>query len=425
MSFFQGTLLVLALAMAFVADLTGNGIIAATGVGYTSSMQTEVSNMPFVQVGYFGNTNTTMFGANDQANYLFSSADYYLHIIEANDSIAFLPVQAGKSLPSAYAGNAYFGNMAADCKFSGLDGPIRLSMSDDGGFGMWGSLEIPFSDLASPQDVGLFITNTSFTRASTTDAGPYVGVFALPRANGSAADSPTNHFAVLHLDDIDETHTHASTNGSQSSGVLLINDGSSDRIGQPGGFFNISVCRLTLPISYGTITAPSIIPTPLPPLANCTLSTPLCPNISMYAAGPNYRTDAWPPSKLLAHLNATYTDSQTVQQALAPFPTGVMFCKDCSTTNVAARVLSTFVASAAGTAAFPAAFQTAILHALAAAYRNELPTLNGHGNATYRLLELATLIVNLAWLYVSVAYTFALITAAVSMRVYILLVLHV
>jgi hypothetical protein len=381
-----------------------------------------------MQVGYV-NSDTSMFGSDDQVVSLFSSANYYPHILQFNDdNLAFLPVQAGEALPSSYSGVAYFGSMASDCAPAKLNGSVFVANNVEGGeassidntFGMEGFLEVPFDNFpGSPLNISFTKQGMTFGRMSTSNPDSILGAWTVPQAN---ANSSIQYFGTLLVSNLTESFVRTDTSSHPvSHGNLLINDGQSEREGMPGGTFTIQVCRLNLPSSFGTISAPKIQQSAIRAPSSCNLApSSLCPNISIYPAGPGASVQPWSNTQILSHLNASFLDFSTVDDAINPFSDGVIFCRSCNATGVAARVLSTFVSSSASGPNFPSAFKTAILHAIASTYRNELPTLNGGGSASFTLLEPATLVIDPPWIYASVAFVVVLGLVTLAMKSYTL-----
>jgi hypothetical protein len=419
--------LLFAIAVALASDLVGNAIIAGTGVGLVSGRNNTMSSVPFIQVGRSGSNQN--FGTDDQVVSLFSSANYYPHILQLEDMVAFLPVQAGQDVPSSYVGNAYFGQLGSQCAPAKLAGSISFfdygdpNDANTSGIAMSGDLEIPFDNMSLLGNISFSTNGVVASQFDFSNPEPITAVWSIPYPNASPN---LQYFATLLITSLNESFVDADTySAAASSGSLLINDGSSSKMGQPGGAYAIQVCRASLPSSFGTISAPHIRQIPLAPNVTCTLASYLCPNITIFDAGPGASINAWTDKQIATNLNSTYSNSQTLASAMAPFVDGVLFCHDCNGPGVAARVLSTFVASTASTPSFAGALQYALLHAIAATYRIELPTLNGAGSASFTLREPATLVTNPVWIYASVAYVCVLALVAVSMRRYTLSVVRV
>jgi hypothetical protein len=420
-------ILLLAIAVALGSDLVGNAIIAGTGVGLVPGRNSTISSVPFVQVGKSGSNQN--FGTDDQVVSLFSSANYYPHILQLKDMVAFLPIQAGQEVPSSYTGNAYFGPLDFQCAPAKLAGTI--SFVDYGspdptanGIVMYGDLEMPFDDMKLLKNVSFPTKNgISTSQFDFSNPEPIAVVWSIPYPNASPN---LQYFATLLITNLNESFVTAYTqSAAASSGSLLVNDGQSSRNGAPGGTFTVQVCRASLPSSFGIISAPHIQQTPLTSNVSCTIASSLCPNITIFDAGPGASARAWNDTQIATNLNASYSDSKTLLSATAPFTAGVLFCHNCNGTGVAARVLSSFIASSASTPSFADALKSALLHAIAATYRIELPTLNGAGSASFTLQEPATLVTNPVWIYASVAYVWVLAVVALSMRRYTLSVVSV
>jgi hypothetical protein len=408
--------------MALASDLIGNAIIAGTGVGFTSGPNNTVSNLPFVRVGY-ADVDETIFESDEDFS-LFTSANFYPQLVQFNDSLAFLPVQAGGVLPASYSGVAYFGTMTSKCAPAKFNGSITLSLQslsfvDDTGFTfnqpnnglvVQGDIEIPFDNLsASPLNYG--VDELTLTQSSASGPSPLMGVWTIPLPNTNSNLQYLVSTLFFNLS-IDGNGGWGPTTPS-SSGLITDDDG------EAVGAFVTQVCRLELPTSFGTIFAPQLQQNPLPPWSQCRLAPSLCPNITIYDIGPGAAVTAWSEAELLTNVNASYTNFQTVNTALGPFQNGVIFCPDCNATNIAARVLSAFVVDAASSTLetdLANAFKTVALHAIAFTYRNELPTLNGLGTASFSLLQPATLIMNPTWIYCAVAYVWVLIIVMLVLR---------
>ena len=424
------SILVLALALALAADLVGNAIIASTGVDTIAGPNVTASGSPFVQVGYVGVANST-FGDEDQVDALFSSAQYYPHMLQLDDdTVAMLPLQGVQDIPSSYFGPSFFGSVTSECEPAKLNGSVFIMNSAQaadaaqGGnrFGMSGFLELPFDNLSSPRNVTFTKSGMTFAAASVSNPAPILAAWSVNQPN---AEPGLQYIATLLVQNATESfYTTDTASRPASEGDLLINDAQSSRNLQAAGTFSIQVCRLALPAGFGTVSAPRIQRSPLPP-PPCSLPSGLCPNISTYAAGPNAHATPWTTANTLQRLNASYLDAQTLNQSLRPFATGALFCQSCAAPNgTAARILSSYVASAAASssdprgpnAALAAALKTAALHAVAYTYRAELPSLNGRGDATYALPQAATLVVNPAWVYATAVFVLLLLVAALALR---------
>lgn len=422
LSLVNALILFLAIVIALASDLIGNAIIAGTGVGFTSGPNNTVSNLPFVRVGY-ADVDESIF-ESDVPFSLFTSADFYPQLVQFNDSLALLPVQAGGVLPASYSGVAYFGTITSNCAPAKLNGSIFLSLEtmsfvDDTGFTfnepnnafvVQGDIEIPFDNL-SAYTLNFGVDELTLTQSSASGPSPLMGVWTIPVPNTNSSLQYLVSILLFNLS-IEGTGEWGPTTPS-SSGLIIGNDS------EAVGAFLTQVCRLELPSSFGTIFAPHLQQNPLPPWSQCRLARSLCPNITIYDIGPGATVTTWSEAELLTNVNASYTNFQTVNTALAPLQNGVIFCRDCNTTNIAARVLSAFVVDAASSTLetdLANAFKTVALHAVAFTYRNELPTLNGLGTASFSLLQPATLIVNPTWIYCAVAYVWVLIIVMLVLR---------
>ncbi|KAH8660526.1 hypothetical protein BX600DRAFT_499674 [Xylariales sp. PMI_506] len=410
------SILLLAAFVAIASDLVGNGLIAGTGVGFIAGGSSIVEMVPFVQAGFVNRGNTTTFGGEDQSQALFSSANYYPHIVQSNDTLAFLPVQAGDAIPSAYSGVGFFGSLKVDCKPAKISGSVFVSTysaasegsTDLNHFGMEGAFETPFDNMGSMENVTYTKSGLMLTQQDFSSSPPIIGAWSIPQPN---SPQDLQYLAVLTVMNLNESFVTASPK-NQSQGALNINDYSSPNYGKAGGYYTSNICRVELPSSFGMMAVMDIENNALP-APSCSLDVGLCPNVTIYAASPSARFTNWTDTQLLSYLNASYVDSDTTSHAMAPFADGVIFCQSCNATGLAARVLSSYVASSAtaesdSSEPLAANLQTAILHAVAFTYRNELPTLNGKGIAHYALFKAATLITAPAWIYASVAYVWVL-----------------
>lgn len=192
------------------------------------------------------------------------------------------------------------------------------------------------------------------------------------------------------------------------------------------------VCRVELPTKVGHVSASSISKTPLDPPVPC--QGVYCPNITVYDAGEDTKITEWTHQESLDSTGASYLDFQTISMALTPFSKTVSFmadskisrgsiaCIGCpfgfTETTTASRILGTYVSTSGHH--FEAAFQYALLHAIALTYRTQLPFFNGLTNVTYSNWTPATFITNPVLVYACVGYTWLLLLIFIFLRWYTL-----
>ena len=381
-----------------------------------------------MRAGYIG-TESSPSQIDDPVNPLSSSATYYPHVLQLDeDTLAFLPVQPGEQPPISYSGISYFGSLTSECVPANLNGSIGMFLAartvDEASRNevrVQGFLDVPFPGAQTPQHINHSRFGFIQGLPSGSDLAPVMAAWSLETWN---AEPGIQYIALVLVTNLTQTisSTVYGTGDRVASSGFFISSGP-----KPG--YSVQVCRLELPSQFGLIDAPHISRTPSP-FSDPRLPFQGGPNITVYDAGPEAQTHPWSPTEALAAVNASYTDFRTVKQSFSAFsnPGGLAFCTHCIVTaNAVARSLSPYVASAAASlpvnvsnTALAAALRTVALHAIAFTYRSELPSFNGRGNATYVLLQPATVIVNPNWVYGATAYVFALILAAVGMRYFTL-----
>lgn len=389
-------LLLAIITTAALADLVGVLIIASASV-------TEISQS-YSSLSYFIGDSQ---GRNNWGSIhpIFSSTEFYPHILLQGEQIAFLPIRFEESVPFSYSGPALGGNFSHKCVPADLTGTIII--------GAW-TPYILINGTVTAQVMGGLRSEQVNCNVSTSDTN--IQSRGDPLVVACLFFNPLFHwdglwsFLALQVSELfyvyAETHTVAAS--GQSNGTL-------DGVGDESQInWALHVCEIALPYLVGDVVASSISPAETLLYSD---SGNLYPKMPIHETVMTF--SAWDQNMEFERLGFTHEQpddaSRKVALDFSEFG-GVLFSRAYISGPTAADVLISGLVGSSDAKNLSKALSTALLYSMASFYRRQIPYFSAGYPCQYSLPLPATAVMRPAFLYAACTYTFCLAIVALILR---------
>lgn len=417
-------LLLLIIVIVAVADLVGVFIIASASVDGVSQPYSSIAY--FIGGGHYeeglgervGATNSSegveiSGGSYEESLYqltstIFSSAEFYPHILLQGEQIAFLPTQLGEPAPISYNGPALGGNFSHECVPAVLSGTILFSPLEDFIILVDGTIAAQLSQGLRSEQVFCNISTFNLI-ISTEDELQLVAscLFFNPVYHWDGLW----HFVVLKFSETFSNASYTATVSEQSNGSF-------PRVRkEPGLNWALYVCEIALPYLVGDVIASSISPVETLLYSS---SDSLYPNMPIHETTMTF--SPWSKNTELERLNFSHNrpddaSSRVIQAFADP---GVLFCRWCIGGVPLADTLVSSLVGDSGPEDLSNALSVALLYSMASMYRRQAPHFVAGYPCQYSLKISATMVTRPAFLYTACAYTLCIAIVALVLRLVVL-----